>query len=352
MAEGEVIEEIIVRQKNGGSGGVIASGIHFIRPFFARSGAVSAPTAPGPAPAGISKPPKKKPPPKPKLPPGMTRAEFNLGRARAASLEAVFDRTQRAAIEEITVKAKRIGRRTSAFVRFSPFAGALVGAADLLAQISDTVSQQRLDEAGRVATRPSKPKPDTPVATIPDEVIPEIKVFGRRRPARPRTPLPVPTSRPGTNVLTPDFSVGFPSQLPGIVTAPVAKPKPPKQTAKPKPRNLPTTTLRPTVGSDPRFFGDPRVRSTPRQTPKIPTARPAPRPPIFAGPSVTGVPLSDPTRTGSSFCPPCKPKKPKPRTKCYKKLVKERTNPKNDVETKWTEINCRTGREITKPRKR
>ena len=277
---------------------------------------------------------------------GLTRSEFNLGRARAASLDRAFSAMNQAAIDEITV----VARRSPTFARsILPFGGGLTFGADILARIVDRIGEQRLDEAGRVATRPVPFKPDTPVATIQPEVIPEIVVTA----PRPRAPvLPVPTLRPSHDRGFFDPRVDFPSQRPTAVLQTVAAPTAPPVK---KPRLIDFVLPDPGASGDPRqgTGSRPLPRSTllniPRRVPGSPIPTTGPGNLTGFGPAVlTSV---QPGGGRASNCPPCKPRKKKNRTKCYKRLVKEKTNPRNDKSFKLVEINCRSGKEIPKKRK-
>lgn len=49
-------------------------------------------------------------------------------------------------------------------------------------------------------------------------------------------------------------------------------------------------------------------------------------------------------------CKKCK--EDKPRKRCYRKLVKEATKPKDDKAYRWQRIDCKTGENIRKPKKK
>ena len=110
---------------------------------------------------------------------GARGREFTEGRARARARPPP---KQPQLLDEIVVKGKRVAK---VLTRGS----GLLFAADVGARIVGAISQQRLDEAGRLAVRPVPPKPDTPVRTI-QQPITEIIVTAKR-PALAR-PMPVP----------------------------------------------------------------------------------------------------------------------------------------------------------------
>ena len=51
-------------------------------------------------------------------------------------------------------------------------------------------------------------------------------------------------------------------------------------------------------------------------------------------------------QNASRYCKPCDEEKDKPRTQCWKKLVKEHMYPELDEEYEWVRIDCLTGREL------
>jgi len=259
---------------------------------------------------------------------------------------------QQKIIDEIIVKAKRIPKPPIGFVR--AFAGPALFAADVGARIVDQISRQRLDEIGRIATLTDPAKPDTPVATIQPEVIPEIVVTAKR---------PAPT-RPPSRLLLPADSgfIGDPRVRLGA-----GRPRLVSTVSVPKP-TLPTKK-KPLISSLPAFPGEPLTLVPPQSTsrPAV-TTRPQTIPrsrllgigsggtptviPGLTGVGAGGVPLpqTSPVRVASGFCPPCpkaKKKKETKRRKCYKKLVEERRNKSSDKEFRWTRIDCDTGRELT-----
>ena len=243
-------------------------------------------------------------------------------------------------IPEIKVVAKRLPKPVSML----PFGGPLIFGADILAQIADRFSRMRLDEAGRVATRTVRPGPDTKVKTIQPEKIPEIIVKGKRPPVK----SPRFTRRDLKRFK--DFRaprVDFPDQRPTAVPTSIVKPKTPSK-KKPKLFDLVSSNQQPRSVQ----LGIPRRRpGQPTTTTPTTTGFPGPGGLTGVNPQVLplpGVGSSVRTRT----CPPCRPKKEKPRTKCYKKLVKERTNPKNDKFYKLVEINCKSGKEVYKPKRK
>jgi len=239
-------------------------------------------------------------------------------------------------IPEIKVIAKRLPKPVSML----PFGGPLIFGADILAQIADRISRGRLDDAGRVATRTVRPGPDTKVKTIQPEKIPEIIVKGKRPPVK----SPRFTRRDLKRFK--DFRaprVDFPDQRPTAVPTSIGKPKTPSK-KKPKLFDLVSSNQQPRSVQ----LGIPR--RVPGQPTTTPTTTGFPGGLTAGNPQVLPLPQGDPIRSGR--CPPCRPKREKPRTKCYKKLVKERTNPKNDKFYKLVEINCKSGKEVYKPKRK
>jgi hypothetical protein len=268
---------------------------------------------------------------------GKTPLERTLGEKRAADLKRALDAARKAEIDEIIVTGKRF---VSGAARIGMRGGfGVVDFVDIGARIADQISRQRLDDAGRIATRTVPPKPDTPVKTIPAEVIPEIIVRAKRpKPKRPKFPE---FSRDFPDTSLP-FVVEFPNQNP--TAAPeisVPTPKPPKK-RKPK-----IVDLMLTDSPGRQFLTNPLNLPRSRLL-RIPqrTTRPD-NPPgnlTGVGPQV----LTSPFLAGGNGCAPCKKPKPKDRKKCFKTLVKQATNPKNDKVFKLVEINCKTGKEIPK----
>lgn len=280
---------------------------------------------------------------KARIPAGLTRAEFNLGRTRAGALNRAFDAMNRKAvtdklapkkkIPEIVVKAKRIPKAISGLLRFG---GPVTFVADIAGRMADQISRRRLDEAGEVATRTVRPGPDTKVRTIEPETIPEIFVTAKRKPVeRPRI-----TRRDLRNFRNlGDPRVGFPDQRPDRDPKPkVKRPTLPKENPGliklSQPNPLPRSIQ---LGIPRRRPGEPGVRTR---------SMPGPGGLTGVGPGLVPLAMGQPVH--SQRCPPCPKPKKKNRTKCYKKLVKETTNPRNDKVFKLVEINCRSGKEISK----
>lgn len=283
--------------------------------------------------------------PRPRPVSGLTRAEFNLGRARAASLESILAadmaRKIEAALPEIVVTGRRIAPIVGRVL------GPVVNIVDIVSQVATEFSIQRLDEAGRLATQTVESRRDSPVQTMQPEVLPEIVVKAQRIVPRtltqtldfslPRTTLP--------QVLLPK-SFLFPSQTPTAepkITVPKPKLRQRSETKTQQLTQILTGTL-PQI----QFLTNPKNISRSRL---LRIGRTGTRTDQLTR-DLTGVQtrvLSSP-KLAQTQCPPCKQKRKKNRTKCYKTLVKQKLNPANDKVYKLVQINCDTGREIYKRR--
>jgi len=231
-------------------------------------------------------------------------------------------------------------------------AGALL-LGDIGAKLADQISQRKLDEAGRLATRTIPPKPDTPVATIQPEVIPEIVVTAKQ-----------PRPRPAIGL------TGFVGGMLGLYSEPIGKlpvgarvsepasPRiaPPKRPKKPTTIGVSADPLTripfDMVGSEPRFSRTREPAPIPRsRLLGIGTGQPKSIPGINAGltgANVFALPLPQ-TQTRSAICAPCpraKRKKRQRRTKCYRQLVKQGRYASRDKTSKWAQIDCDTGKTI------
>ena len=275
-------------------------------------------------------------------------------------------------IEEIVATAPRVAR-----FPFGAVGGGLAAGAFSIAAIFDRLSQQRLDEAGRIATRETFARPDTPVATIEPEVLPEVIVTARRISTRPavRPQLfrflspdddpfvmqPVePRFIPTVPEVSPEFSVEIPTLpraptrlIPFPVEIPLRRPGTRVDT-----RARPVTRPQTRPATDPQPFVDPLADPQPLPQPRV---DPQTDPLTVVGPRVVGfprptgspfpfvLPFAQPREVRSPTCPPCpktKKKKKKKRSECFKKLVKEGLTEDLDTEFNWVRIDCATGREL------
>ncbi len=272
---------------------------------------------------------------------GVTTRDLFKGpqlRALEASVEAKLRAAKFGPFEEIKVVAKRIPKGS-----FLPFGGPIIFAADIIGQITNVISQRRLDEVGYLATRTVKPKPDTPVKTISPEIIDEIVVTAKRPRAKRPDILRDFSTR---DIDFFDSGAGFPSQKPTAVKFAV---KSPKRIPKPKlPFDLdPFTFTRTNIRPGERGSPSAQPRTGPRSTLLNIPKRTTPGDLTRFNPQVIGLPItaSSPQLAGGS-CGPCPKPKEKKRKKCYKGLMKQGRFARNDKFTKWVEINCRTKREI------
>lgn len=281
-------------------------------------------------------------------------------------------------IDEIIVTAPRPGT-TVARTGLAGIIGLGVGfvAAEFLRQIS----QDRLDEIGRLAVEPVQPKPDTPVVVEPAPApLPEVVVTAKRLAAVREFVLPpLPTFTPFRDLpdpfilqpIGPGPTLPQPKVTPDVVTIPtpapfrVPSPGAPLPLRRPLvvPLPIPTFAPLPRTPVAPAPFAVPVPVPTPTPQPitqPVPFPRTQPQPrdrtrPLTGTrtgvlPSPLGRPLASP-QPRVAGCPPCpKPRKKKDeqklRDKCWKKLVKEGPTADLDEEFQWTEIDCLTGREL------
>lgn len=283
-------------------------------------------------------------------------------------------------IEEVVATAKRLPKPTVLTRLLGPLSAA-TSVAEIGAMIADQISQQKLDEAGEIATREVKAKPDTPVKTIKQpkpEVIDEIIVTAPRAAVRPKFNFPTarvaqgvksfgellqmpstlgqprPDVKPETTIKAPDLSLlrvtsaAVPVALLATMTA-VKSSFAPKTKTKAQREKI--IKQLPTVFSDPQTFRAPM----PAPNPLADMASP-PRTRYTALTDVQPrmvefrVPATQTQR--AAFCPPC-PKKTetkKKRRQCWKKLVREFADPRKDKVYKWERIDCRTGRPFKRKR--
>lgn len=247
----------------------------------------------------------------------------------------------------------------------------------LIAGILRDISQQRLDATMAELMVPERTRPDTPLETLPPEVIPEITVtasqFDVLRALQPqRLPLPPP-------LITPDFDpfvlvpivprvLPSPAALPDVLTPVPAIPLP---IPAPTPAVVPLPLVSPSIAPAFRPIIQPAVSPSVRPDIRpgllpglLPAVQPAVQPGIATDP-LTGTETRTVGSTATEFrlqaqpqlqagqtqCPPppqCKKdeKVEEERTQCWKKLVKEGLFPSLDRSFEWTEIDCLTGREL------
>jgi hypothetical protein len=210
-----------------------------------------------------------------------------------------------------------------------------------------------------------------------EKPLPEVTVTAPKAFAPPAEPYVLPQIQP---LITPDFDpfimvpfapvvmpqVAIPAAIPAIEIPPITAPQIPRVTPTTTPRRVavpfsipwqtPLPQTRPTT--------QPARRVSPQTVPQTrPTTKPATQPRTSTRPRVDprtrSVPrtrdltqsqaqeLSLPSlQSGTKKCPPCTKEKKKPRTKCFKKLVKEHLYPDKDTSYNWTQIDCLTGREL------
>jgi hypothetical protein len=256
-------------------------------------------------------------------------------------------------------------------------AGIVGGVLGLTArEILEDLGEQRLEDSYAQLMAPDAFVPgDTPVqpapqpAPIPEIIVtaPRVQTVSRyvRAPQpqffprefefdpwvmQPVTPRALPQTAPDV-VVAPDFPN---PTLPEVAPAPPAA----------VPQTVPATITNPFVQVSPEIDASPAARP-------LPLPLPLPTPDTFPGTGTDPLTTVQPTvgtsstvqtQLGTSFfpfaevqpeveaseCAPCKDKqeREKPRTECWRKMVKEAIFPSWDEEYQWVKIDCLTGREI------
>lgn len=335
---GGVLEEIIVRGRLLGPGGQITL------PFGAGGSPVTPPISGTLTPedlgiAGLAAVALDVPPPPPPTP--VPRPTLTL-----------VPKAPPPTIPEIVVKAQRLTGASTAFAAILGSLGSLI--------IRD-ISQQRLDLALAEFMAPDPFVPgDTPVIVQRERPIPEITVTATRaeqlRGALKIPPYPTftPFDPPPLEVTPPlplEVPLSPPEMFPDLAPPP-APTSPPQEFPEPGPGAVPFSPpgavpfRLPERGPgiipfrQPGDFPKPDLRRNPltrRQRRRVGSITFQP----FAGAQLSPEAQAD---TARKRCKKCK--EDKPRTRCYRKMVKESRMPKNDTEFRWAEISCRTGREI------
>jgi len=261
--------------------------------------------------------------------------------------------------------------------RFGPWGNAVIIAVEVLKEIAEAKIEKEIEEAEKAdrdrerqrAADRQGPREiivrDDPLSDpIPAENLPNFPVF-EPYPARPRPEISPP--RP----VTPDLPSEFPDQTP--IFDPVILPSFPGRTVPTplpgqRPVTMPTThpgnpvqPISPNVFPYEVFF----PRSVPVQFPVsqpvgFPVSPPPGDPLGLTGPQPLG--LSFPGNAPQNFalpqdqaerCPQrrCKEDK-RARRKCYKKFVWEGRRARDDIERRWEEIDCNTGRQLPKGKRK
>lgn len=252
-----------------------------------------------------------------------------------------------AVIPEVIVKAKKPIPKIGGFL--GPLGAGALFVADIGAKLADAISQRSLDEAGRRATATDPPKwvgefidPTVTPPALAVAPVPEIVVTAKRpKPKLPTAFMPREFfyqeigGRPvGTNF--------EPVTKTPIISAPkvdLGVKKKPKL-----PLVFPTFTTLPGRGYGTGSVTEPlpRSRLLGIGKPKLKVA--AGGTGLAGAGTVPGFALAtqtQPTLAGAG-CQPCpKPKRKKPRSVCYRKMVNERRNRSNDETFKWEKIKCR-----------
>lgn len=191
------------------------------------------------------------------------------------------------------------------------------------------------------------PKPIGTVVRLPeDECITDTCVERRFGLPPEALPSPAPTKpAPIGDPALPAPTLPQPAPAPKPVTRPGTAPRP--KTA-PAPAPLPSPVRRAAPFRVPFFVGlpfpAPLAQPQPRPIPDIRTP-PETIPTDLTAFDPRTVPFG-PIQTRPSNCPPCEAEEDKPRTECWKKLVKEGLLPSQDESFNWVRIDCITGREL------
>jgi len=276
---------------------------------------------------------------------------------------------------ELTPEVKKIVSKPAIRPPFNPALAApklalpaflaMIGGVLVKAILEDR-GQALLDEEYRVLmAKGTRTQYDTPVFAEP-QVVPEIITTGKRQQTRSDYQLPpLPEFFPDFATpfeLAPAVSPGVasPGSAPAPVVQPMTIPSPapfriPSPAARPLAQPWAMPFAQPSPLADPlaQPSADPRAKPKPRTSPK-PRTRAVPRtgtnPLTRLGPSTLPLPSpqAQPSRARSRRCPPCKKgkKREEPRTKCWKKLVKEGLYPSQDTSYEWVPLDCITGREL------
>ena len=189
------------------------------------------------------------------------------------------------------------------------------------------------------------------VASLPTFIdIPLPDPFRMRPPApEPSAPLEMPVPSPEIEIapIAPP-QIPAPAPVPSPVPLPIPAPLPaplPRALPLSRPGTAPARRIRPGTA--------PLTQPAPRPVTRLaPAPRGAPRhwPPGISpltGPlgEVLPLPLPQPAPDPArERCKPCE--EDKPRTECWRKLVKEHMWPDQDEDYKWARIDCLTGREL------
>ena len=251
------------------------------------------------------------------------------------------------------------------------YIGALVGGY-LARAIFEERGQAMLDaEYEKLMAKGDRVQTDSPVFSTP-EAIPEIVVTAKRAPAINRYLMPpLPQFYPDFATpyeLSPAVSprVPMPDVAPQTDVSPLSIPLPQPLSV---PSPAPFTTMQPTTSPwlSPQPFAQPQAqpRTDPRTQPQTrPQTRPGTRPGTRTTPRTgtnpltrlqpRGLPYPQPMpmpqpKAEQGRCPPCKKKtqeRKKPRTACWKKLVKEGPYEEDDESYNWVRINCMTKQEL------
>jgi len=253
------------------------------------------------------------------------------------------------AIDNIIVVGKK---STAARAVAGGLASGIIGVADVIAMISDKVSQKKLDDTfAELMAQDVRPRPDTPLKTIPKKKdqeqskpkpIDEIIVRGKRKIDR--------SARTPTN-LRQLLRVGMGSLVPRSPVFELEPPKLPKKAPQPRLRTQPERNP-----LDPRLPLGILFARLPDRLPATltdpigipPTGRPVRTREPEPNPRAAIFPRLQTQPERAAFCPPC-PKESKRRKKrniCYKQLVKQRRDPRQDIKYNWVRIDCDTGREL------
>ena len=278
-------------------------------------------------------------------------------------------------VEEIIVTAPRPGAPVVGPTLGATFAS--LGIATVIGftarEILDELGEQMLEREFAELMAPDAFRPgDTPVVVTKPETIPEIIVTAKRLdvirdfylppmpqfdfPDKDLIILPRPQVQPQPQPTLPDVEIA-PITAPQIqpATPPRIPRRPPSRIRTPRRTRIETQTQT-EILTQTQTQVQPFTLTSPLTSPlaqALPSLSPASRARTRTRTRTRTQTLAQRLRglvgAGSpvTTCPPCPKKdKEKPRSRCYKKLVKEAFLPSLDKEYDWVEINCYTGREL------
>lgn len=171
---------------------------------------------------------------------------------------------------------------------------------------------------------PFLPQPMPQPEVLPS--VPEVEIAPVPAPVIPRV-QPATAPRPGVLPQFLPYATPYPMPIPGVMPRPATTPQPSRR-VQPQPRPMTQPAARPGSQVNPAIRTGTLTR-TQSGTLSLPQ-------------------ISEEGITQQSECPPCAKdeEREKPRSQCWRKLVKEGLYPSMDTEYQWVEIDCFTQREL------